>query len=157
MGKLAKIPILPGLLQCAENKRFSAFDEVYDDAEFNKSGNSDKTNPDAPVSEQLAIEGPSTSVGSSSSGNEKSLQQPTGVKKETRGLSLLQWISEKENERSLRCMAENCAKELERFNEKNRDDLKAEIKLAVDAAQRVRKAFFVCFHLILTIFYHRRT
>lgn len=135
MGKLAKIPILPGLLQCAENKRFSAFDEVYDDAEFNKSGNSDKGQTEA-TGEQLAVAGPSTSGGSSSS-NEKSEQQAVVKKGEQKGLTLLQWISETENQRSLRCMAVSCAKELERFNEKNRDDLKAEIKQAVDAAQRV--------------------
>lgn len=129
---------MPGLLQCAENKRFSAFDDVYDDAEFNKSGNSDKSHPESERGDQLTTTTAEQGSSSGSSSIEKSHQQPVGEKKsESKGLSLLQWISETENQRSLRCMAENCAKELERFNEKNRDDLKAEIKLAVDAAQRV--------------------
>lgn len=127
---------MPGLLKCAENKRFSAFDDVYDDVEFNKSGNSDKSHPE--THDQLTAEAHSSSGGS----DQIRSQQHSGVKKgDNKGLSLLQWISETENQRSLRCMAENCAKELERFNEKNRDDLKAEIKMAVDAAQRVR--FFI--------------
>ncbi|XP_063699943.1 RB1-inducible coiled-coil protein 1 isoform X2 [Culicoides brevitarsis] len=131
LSKLAKIPILPGLLHCAENKRFSAFDEVYDDADFNKSNNSDKA-PSEQATEQSAIEGTS----STGSNNEKSVSSSSTKKEEGKGMTLLQWISETENQRSLRCMAENCAKELERFNEKNRDDLKSEIKLAVDAASR---------------------
>uniref|UniRef100_A0A336K3N1 RB1-inducible coiled-coil protein 1 n=1 Tax=Culicoides sonorensis TaxID=179676 RepID=A0A336K3N1_CULSO len=135
LSKLAKIPILPGLLQCAENKRFSAFDEVYDDAEFNKSSNSDKNNQDN--NDRQAVQSDEQVNKSGSSNSDKNCEQiKSGKKGESKGLSLLQWISETENQRSLRNMAENCATELERFNEKNRDDLQAEIKMAVDAAQR---------------------
>lgn len=112
LARLSRVPILPGLVHNAEAKRFSAFDEVFEDKEFTNSDNK-----------------------SSDSSQSKSSEQPE-EKKAAGAMSLLQWISASENQKSLLRMADNCTKELGMFDEKTISTLQEEIEKATNAATR---------------------
>lgn len=51
-------------------------------------------------------------------------------------MTLLQWISSTENQRTLKFMAENCGRELEMFEKNVMDSLKDDIEKTVDQAKR---------------------
>lgn len=131
--RLSKIPILPALVQNAEEKRFSAFDDVYQDQAFNNSGGGGNA---------AETTGTKESGDAKESGDVTDEKEPdekdrsTSSEKKSSTLSLLQWISVTENQRSLRKMAENCAKELEMFDEKTANLFQTEIDTAVAAANR---------------------
>lgn len=66
--------------------------------------------------------------------------QPSQSEKDTEGreevLSLLRWISAKDNQSSLEQVAEQCSRGLEQFDEKVMEALKAEAKAAIDSANK---------------------
>ncbi|KAK9308805.1 hypothetical protein QLX08_001395 [Tetragonisca angustula] len=66
--------------------------------------------------------------------------QPSQSEKDTDGreevLSLLRWISAKDNQSSLEQVAEQCSRGLEQFDEKVMEALKAEVKAAIDSANK---------------------
>lgn len=130
--RLAQIPILPGLVQNAEEKRFSAFDDVYQDQEFNQSNLSGGTT----AGEVASKNGESGADYKEPEEKSEKSEKSSSCDRKTTIMSLLQWISATENQRSLRKMAENCEKELEMFDDKTSTTFQTEIKTAVDAASR---------------------
>lgn len=129
LEKLSQVPILPPLLQAAEEKPFHAFDDVYAD-----NGES--------FMEKLQRD----STGSSNSNKEeaekvvKEVEKTEDVKKEANPsrstLTLLEWISSSENQKSLKRMAVNCTRELEVFDKNVMDSLQADIMTTEEAARR---------------------
>lgn len=126
LENLSRIPILPGLMQNAEEKPFTAFDDYLNDSEaFGKSdsalgGSSESTKDDVscePISENICM-------------------NLDTVEKKLKTLSLLQWISASESQKSLRHLAHNCSKGLQLFDEKAMETLKADAQKAIDVAQQ---------------------
>jgi RB1-inducible coiled-coil protein 1 len=118
LGKLSHIPILPPLLQGAEDQPFHAFDEVYADTEESfGEANKDEANDSSSVASSTKDEAMKDS-------NQKS------------SLTLLQWISSNENQKSLKRMAENCTRELEVFDKNVMETLKEDIEKTVESARR---------------------
>lgn len=82
------------------------------------------------------------SAAKSSSGGEQSVDEEGGlVMKEIpvpkqHSLTLLQWISSNENQKTLKRMAENCTRELEVFDKNVMDNFKDEIEKTVETAKR---------------------
>lgn len=77
----------------------------------------------------------SSSGGEQSSGGESQEMKDSNNQKTT-GLTLLQWISSNENQRTLKRMAENCTRELEVFDKNVMDTFKDEIEKTVETAKR---------------------
>lgn len=116
LDKLSTVPILNGLMNNAE-KPFHGFDKFFNDSEsFTKS---DESTVELPQSELTA--------GQNSNNSSDSLKT---------ALSLLQWISAAENQKSLNHIAQNCSRGLELFDEKSMKNQKAEAQKAIDAAQQ---------------------
>lgn len=146
LENLSKIPILPGLMQCAEEKPFHAFDEYLTESSesFTKSeavtDTTIKTSTTATATTTTSIK-PNTVIkrnsrevtpadgGGSSTSSESSERKP-------KPLSLLQWISASEYEKSLRHLAQNSTRGLQLFDEKAMTTLKLEAQKAIDAAQQ---------------------
>lgn len=67
-------------------------------------------------------------------------EQPSQPEKDTEGrekvLSLLRWISAKDNQSSLEQVAEQCSRGLEQFDERVMEALKAEVNAAIDSANK---------------------
>jgi RB1-inducible coiled-coil protein 1 len=126
LEKLSHIPILPPLLQGAEEQPFHAFDEVYADTEDSFAPNTrQKTNQDNDPVESSSAE----SVKSDEAPEMKNSNQKSS-------LTLLQWISSSENQRALKRMAENCTHELEVFDKNVMETLKEEIEKTIEHARR---------------------
>lgn len=126
LGKLSQIPILPPLIQGAEEQPFHAFDDVYADTDESFAANIAKEliNCDANVESSL-----STSV--------KHEDESSAMKNSNKSsLTLLQWISSSENQKALKRMAENCTRELEVFDKNVMETLKDEIEKTVESARR---------------------
>lgn len=117
LGKLSHIPILPPLVQEAENQPFHAFDEVFADTE-------------EVFSDNLGQE--SSSVASSTTKEEPAMKDSN----QKSSMTLLQWISSNENQKALKHMAENCTRELEVFDKNVMETLKEDIEKTVESARR---------------------
>ncbi|XP_034176502.1 autophagy-related 17 isoform X2 [Osmia lignaria lignaria] len=67
-------------------------------------------------------------------------EQPSESEKDAEGkeevLSLLRWISAKDNQSSLEQVAEQCSRGLEQFDERVMEALKAEVNAAIDSANK---------------------
>uniref|UniRef100_W4VRG4 RB1-inducible coiled-coil protein 1 n=1 Tax=Corethrella appendiculata TaxID=1370023 RepID=W4VRG4_9DIPT len=152
LDKLSKIPILTGLLNSAELKPCSAFDDVYSDNDsFSKSkganaatttsGSSEKnqststtatTTPAVlPLPPTTTTATTSDSAATTSSAASKDISDDAKDK-----ATLLEWISGPETQKSLRRMAETCSQGLESFDRDTMDNLNKDIQKAIDAAQR---------------------
>lgn len=125
LEKLSHIPILPPLLQGAEEQPFHAFDEVYADTEDSFHNALQKTNQDNEPVESSSSE--------SVKGDEAPQMKNSNQKS---SLTLLQWISSSENQRALKRMAENCTHELEVFDKNVMETLKDEIEKTIESARR---------------------
>ncbi|XP_055381937.1 RB1-inducible coiled-coil protein 1 [Condylostylus longicornis] len=183
---LSKIPILPSLLQNAEEE-FHGFDEFLDnDDVFSRSqqnesmilqstnnSNNDNSNNDVTSNERIhqgaetseSIEGGSINARTmitSSSGSSSVVEQKrprlskentpetviicSGIKSDTstnskavincRNLTLLQWISAKENHDALRVMAEECGQGLATFSSDKYEQLKNEVFNIIKCAEQ---------------------
>lgn len=110
LEKLSQIPILPPLIQGAENQPFHAFDEVFADTE------------------EAFGENLESSAASSSTKDEPAMKESS--------MTLLQWISSNENQKALKHMAENCTRELEVFDKNVMETLKEDIVKTVESARR---------------------
>lgn len=127
MEKLSQIPILPPLLQGAEEQPFHAFDEVYADA---GDAFAPEEPPQKPSQDNEPVESsPAESVKSSGDPEMKNSNQKSS-------LTLLQWISSSENQQALKRMAENCTNELEVFDKNVMETLKDEIEKTIENARR---------------------
>lgn len=140
LQRLAQIPILPPLIQGAEDQPFHAFDDVYNETGESFAAGHIKQIVDKPPSE-TSME---STAAKSSSGGEQSvddedrgleMKEPT-VQKQQHSLTLLQWISSNENQKTLKRMAENCTRELEVFDKNVMDGFKDEIEKTVETAKR---------------------
>lgn len=69
---------------------------------------------------------------------------PANEPSKNRSLTLLQWISSKENHKSLDDMAKHCAKVLTKFDEKSIQKVKEAIKRTIDIAEQVRIIITSC-------------
>lgn len=123
LDKLSNVPILTGLMHNAE-KPFHGFDKFFNDSEsFTKS---DESTVELPQSELTTTTTTTTAV-----------QNPNNSSESLKtALSLLQWISAAENQKSLNHIAQNCSRGLELFDEKSMKNQKAEAQKAIDAAQQ---------------------
>ena len=124
LQKLAQIPILPPLVQGAEEQPFHAFDDVYNDtgesfaAHLARQQLHQQQQQDALRAQQEKGDSSMESTANkSSSGGEQSVDShDMKVSNEKADLTLLQWISSNENQKTLKRMAENCTRELEVFD-----------------------------------------
>lgn len=83
----------------------------------------------------------STATTSSSANTSSNKSKETSVDDEKKAetesdMTLLQWISSTENQRTLKFMAENCGRELEMFEKNVMDSLKDDIEKTVEQAKR---------------------
>lgn len=136
LDRLAQIPILPPLLQGAEDKPFHGFDDVYNDTDESFVGNNAKpagndTKKNEKVASDVDLAGAGTLKRSETQDEMKDSNQ-----KATTSLSLLEWISSNENQKILKRMAENCTRELEVFDKNVMDTLKDEIEKTIETAKR---------------------
>ncbi len=132
LGKLSDIPILTPLIQRAEDKPCHAFDEVYAEQKEAAAEIGAATTSNGSSSEASG----GTSSNNSDPINLEKIPEIEEIKEKT-SLTLLQWISSTENQRSLRRMAENCTRELDMFDKKVMNDLRADIQTTIDCARRV--------------------
>uniref|UniRef100_A0A6B2EHA8 RB1-inducible coiled-coil protein 1 n=1 Tax=Phlebotomus kandelakii TaxID=1109342 RepID=A0A6B2EHA8_9DIPT len=130
LDKLSSIPILPALIQNAE-KPFHAFDEFYENDSFQKG--SEKLDVASDTSTKSREATPEVSKPGSS---DRERGEEVDERVDEKAMTLLQWISAQENQISLRKMAAECIKSLEQFDEKEMMNLKAEVKNAIEAAQK---------------------
>lgn len=145
LNKLSTVPILNDLLPSAQTD-FHGFDEYFqDNASFTGStSGSGASNSRASGSSTARKE-----IDSTSSAN---LEEQDGVAKkptngelelsdqqQTRSLTLLQWISTRENHKSLKDMADDCLKVLTSFDENAIKYIKGTIKHTLDNAEQVQK------------------
>lgn len=124
LEKLARIPILPGLMSDAQ-QGFHGFDDIFDETEsFTATGSTDgrrsRTN-----SVKQVIDDPSND------------DMEISDQQKARGLTLLNWISAKENQATLQIMAESCSKGLQMFERDSIAILKSNVEKIISAAQQV--------------------
>lgn len=138
LEKLAHIPILPPLIQGAAEQPCHAFDDVYADAARNSFSNNLLDN--AAKQTTAVSEDGSMATTSSSANTSSNKSKETSVDDEKKAdesdMTLLQWISSTENQRTLKFMAENCGRELEMFEKNVMDSLKDDIEKTVEQAKR---------------------
>lgn len=125
LEKLSRIPILPGLMSDAQ-QGFHGFDDIFDENEsFSATGNS----TDRPRSRTNSVK--------------QDAEEPTSddmeisEQQKARGLTLLNWISAKENQATLQSMAESCCKGLQMFERDSIASLQANVEKIIIAAQQV--------------------
>jgi RB1-inducible coiled-coil protein 1 len=153
LQKLAQIPILPPLVQGAEDQPFHAFDDVYNDngesfvnhlakqQELTSKSGGELEKPPSETSIDSTTN-KSSSGGEQSSGSgvvaagDDSQEMKDSNNQKSTGLSLLQWISSNENQKTLKRMAENCTRELEVFDKNVMDTFKEDIEKTVETAKR---------------------
>lgn len=143
LEKLSRIPILPGLMSDAQ-QGFHGFDDIFDE---NESFSLKTRSNDHPRSR--ADSGKQDIEESEPSNDEMEISE----QQKARGLTLLSWISAKENQATLQSMAESCSKGLQMFERDSISSLKANVEKIIAAAQQVcpnitifiRSYKFVCF------------
>lgn len=130
LQKLAQIPILPPLVQGAEDQPFHAFDELYNDA--GETFATQLAKQQGKVSSESSME---SAANKSSSGGDQSQEMKVSNDQKS-NLTLLQWISSNENQKTLKRMAGNCTRELEGFDKNVMETFKDEIEKTVETAKR---------------------
>lgn len=163
LAKLSTVPILGELLPNAQHD-FHGFDEYFmDTVSYTGSTSADSgtsvggSSSNSRNRESLIQTIDSGSVADSSShknltGSDKS-QTAKAVDAEpvppetppSRGATLLQWISSRENHKSLRDMAEDCSRVLLNFDDACIDKIKSGIARTMEVAEQVS----VCFYLLI--------
>jgi RB1-inducible coiled-coil protein 1 len=152
LKRLAQIPILPPLIQGAEDQPFHAFDDVYNDTGESFAGNAaqrqialqeaaaaaaakEKAASDTSMeSNVVTADAANKSNEGGGGGGDESHEEMHDSSKSS--LTLLQWISSDENQKTLKRMAENCTRELDVFDKNVMDTLKDEIEKTVETAKR---------------------
>lgn len=164
LSKLSTVPILNELLPCAEHE-FHGFDDYYhDNASYTGGSTSADSGTSVGGSSNNSRNRESLSGCDSGGAGDSSshLQQgqldaatvssapaaksqnekvnndlPTNDTPKNRTLSLLQWISSKENHKSLDEMAKHCSEVLSKFDDTSIQQAKEAIKRNVDIAEQV--------------------
>lgn len=150
LNKLSTVPILNDLLPSAQTD-FHGFDEYFqDNTSFTGStSGSGASNSRASGGSTASKEIDSTLLANPRQPEEEygATNKPTNGELElsdqqqTRSLTLLQWISTRENHKSLKDMAEDCLKVLTSFDENAIKYIKGTIKHTLDNAEQVQKTF----------------
>lgn len=139
LTKLSNVPILSELLPSAQSD-FHGFDDYYEDnvsftgsssGGSGTSGNSGKDVRLGSSQRQSSV----SSTGATTNNNSGELE--ICEQQQTRSLTLLQWISTKENHKSLQDMAENCKLVLSYFDEESIRKIRGGIKHTLENAERV--------------------
>lgn len=127
LDKLARIPILPALMPEAL-QGFHGFDDIYDDNESFTGGdnNSDRSRSRTNSEKQDVEEAPAAVVATD--------EMEISEQQKSRGLTLLSWISAKENQTTLQLMAANCLHGLNRFDHSGVASLKLNVDRVMLAA-----------------------
>lgn len=125
------------LIQRAEAKPCHAFDEVYAEEKIESVASTNETSGEYGGAASSSNSEPATS----------GIENPpdSDDTKQKSSLTLLQWISSTENQKSLRRMAENCTRELDMFDKKVMNDLRTDIQNTIDCARRVSFSWFSTF------------
>ncbi|XP_026289060.1 RB1-inducible coiled-coil protein 1 isoform X1 [Frankliniella occidentalis] len=133
LNTLSKIPILPGLLATAvesmqagdsKSKDVDIAEELPQAENISSSMSAAATSDE---NESMAV-----SKKSNSSNGEDWQRQ-----REEKAVTLLQWISTKDNQSTLEQMVDQCARGLEQLDERVLDSLRAEVQSALEAATKV--------------------
>ncbi|KAK3908461.1 RB1-inducible coiled-coil protein 1 [Frankliniella fusca] len=133
LSTLSKIPILPGLLASAVESMQAADmkPKVVDIAEGLTNAENSSSSMSAAVpggeNESMAV----SKKSNSSSGEDWQRQR------EEKAVTLLQWISTKDNQSTLEQMVDQCARGLEQLDERVLENLRAEVQSALEAATKV--------------------
>lgn len=144
LTKLATVPILFDLLPSAQSE-FHGFDDYYQDnvsftgSTSGGSGASGNSGKDA----KTALGASQT--GANANNNNNNMELELSEQQQARSLTLLQWISTKENHKSLQDLAEDCSRVLSHFDEAAINYIRGAIKHALDNAEQVSISnFFNC-------------
>lgn len=165
LDKLSTVPILNELMPLAQPV-FHGFDEYFqDNASFTgSSSGSGASNSRASGGSTASKEIDATSANNSQQQQQPSTEEDDGGaaaatktngelelsdQQQTRSLTLLQWISTKENHRSLKDMADDCLKVLTSFDENAIKYIKGTIKHTLDNAEQVHDYYYCDFFLHL--------
>lgn len=145
LKQLSNIPIFPALMENADARPYGAFDEVYADvshAAINTSTSS-KTSNTKPTSSSVESGSEAPAVEPMVASDTKELEESVnaepveGLEKEkAKCISLLDWISASEGQKTLKRMAEECERGLEQFNTTLMDEFKEKIAQALELSQR---------------------
>ncbi|XP_055851820.1 RB1-inducible coiled-coil protein 1 isoform X3 [Episyrphus balteatus] len=152
LSKLSRIPILPGLMQMAQED-FHGFDELLDNDEvFSRSQQNVSVlmahDPQSSAGQALdSIESQDDEKRDSTSPNKKpkmgcdddkgdTMSVTSGGSGTRRTLTLLQWISAKENHNKLTEMSEECIQGLNTFDEAVYEKLKEEVNHIIKSADQ---------------------
>lgn len=166
LTKLSTVPILTELMPSAQHE-FHGFDEFFhDNVSYTGSTSADSgtsvggSSSNSRNRESLTQTGDSGGIGDSSSQNQGQLDTVIPTKdsntttiatatdrnsenseiiepQQIRTLTLLQWISSKENHKSLRDMAEDCTRVLNNFDANAIEKIKISIKRTLEFAEQV--------------------
>ncbi|XP_037034011.1 RB1-inducible coiled-coil protein 1 isoform X2 [Bradysia coprophila] len=123
LEKLSRIPILPGLMSDA-SQGFHGFDDIYEENESSSAADSTErpSSRSRLNSEQLDTEEPSND------------EMEISEQQKARGLTLLNWISAKENQATLQSMAESCVKGLKKIDQEVITSLKTNVENIISSA-----------------------
>lgn len=148
LTKLSTVPILCELLPSAQSE-FHGFDEYFKDnnsftgstsAGSGASGSNKETSTTPAIKDGTSqSQGPLESDGSLQSDAQPLTGQELDLsdQQQSRSLTLLQWISTKENHRSLHDMAEDCTRVLSHFDDTAIQNIKGSIKHTLNNAEQV--------------------
>lgn len=139
LGRLAQIPILSPLIQGAEEQPFHAFDDVYNDTGESFACNNtqrqqqQQQQQDCKATSDTSME---SNNAASNKSSDESHEDMRDLSHQKSSMTLLQWISSNENQKTLKRMAVNCTRELDVFDKNVMDTLKDEIEKTAETAKR---------------------
>ncbi|XP_058819964.1 RB1-inducible coiled-coil protein 1 isoform X2 [Topomyia yanbarensis] len=151
LKQLSEIPILSTLMENAESRPYGTFDEVYADASniitssstvSSKTASNHERNSVSAGSETAALAekllAASTEEKASQDLNADAPTEEAGMseKDKVKCISVLDWISASEGQRTLKRMAEECLRGMEQFEKATMTPLKESIDKAVELSQR---------------------
>lgn len=144
LKQLSEIPILSTLMENADGRPYGVFDEVYADASNTATSTSTGSN-------KTTNNDPTSTSGGSGTGLPTNAEPVTSEEKlvpvsaeasalseseKAKCISLLDWISASEGQKTLKRMAEECLRGFEQFEKSTMENLKENIDKAVELSQR---------------------
>ncbi|XP_058447461.1 RB1-inducible coiled-coil protein 1 isoform X2 [Malaya genurostris] len=151
LKQLSEVPILSTLMKNADSRPFGAFDEVYADASnaitsssttsSKTASNHDPTSTSAGsetsgVPEKSPLVSPEENVSKELENEAPTEETKLSEKDKAKCISLLDWISASEGQRTLKRMADECLRGMEQFENATMAQLKENIVKAVELSQR---------------------
>lgn len=137
LQKLATVPILSEILPSAQED-FHGFDEYFNDTgSFAGSAGSGTSANRATQSDESTTQSQGAAPAQAEQETESAAtSDEAGDLKQSRSLTLLQWISTRENHRSLQEMAEDCGRVLAHFDDTAIKNIKGTIKQTLSKAEQ---------------------